>query len=406
MTENSPKYLLICNTSDGLIAQVNGVIVQLQFARRLGLEPIIYLHERSNMFGGPNPYFDPEQGGNAWDYYFEPVGPSGRELDALVADGRVATLATASELERLFRWEPESFFMNPFGYYRSIENRADGAYPREWWQRQREHARTFFADGTIRFRKGIMTQVDAFQAANFSDHTLGLQLRGSDKFDFGVGPNLSRKITPEEYFPYIRDYLEKHPDCERIFVATDQRQWLKVLEAAFPDHIISYSEMSLSTSDQNMFNETEKKAARGAEVLCDMLLLTRCRYLYKCHAAVGEMALVMNPELDFLDLNYAEQPMTAEPTAFRSVAVPLIRGMTRAWRALGRHSLALERVTAVESSEVLVDASHPRTINTKPSRTEKAPRASVFSKRFVSDLFDWSLRKLGAACYRYTPKRR
>ncbi|MDH5530919.1 MAG: hypothetical protein OEY05_12865, partial [Paracoccaceae bacterium] len=58
MTETDERYLLICNTSDGLIAQINGVVVQLQFARRLGMKPIVYLHERSYMFGGPNPYFD------------------------------------------------------------------------------------------------------------------------------------------------------------------------------------------------------------------------------------------------------------------------------------------------------------------------------------------------------------
>ena len=39
MNDTAPRYLLICNTSDGLVAQLNGVVVQLQLARRLGLEP-------------------------------------------------------------------------------------------------------------------------------------------------------------------------------------------------------------------------------------------------------------------------------------------------------------------------------------------------------------------------------
>lgn len=398
------RYLLICNTSDGLIAQINGVVIQLQMARRLGLTPIVYLHARSNMFGGPNPYFDAAQGGNVWDYYFEPIGPSGADLDRLVAAGKVVTLSTASELQRLFRWEPESFFMNPFGYYRSVENRADGPYPDRWWQAQRDRARAFLSDGTIRFRPTVLAQVDAFANAHFGGHTLGLQLRGSDKFDFGVGPNLSRKIVPEEYFPHIDRYLAANPDCTRIFVATDQRQWLKVLEAAYPDHVISYSRMSLSDSDDNMFNAQDGKAARGAEVLVDTLLLSRCRHVFKCHAAVGEMALVLNPALTFLDLNYAEQPMLARNRAARAVAAPLIGLLARLWRALAQRGRALDPVLSVDGSDITVGRGAGRALNTRTGATEFAPRAPVFSKRFLSDAFDFVLRALASRCFRYTPR--
>lgn len=211
MGDDNRDYLLICNTSDGLMAQINGIVVQMQLARRLGLKPIVYLHRRSYMFGGPNPYFDETRGPNVWDYYFEPVGPSGAELDALIAQDRVLTLSSAAELDRLYRWEPKSWFMNPYGYYRSVENQADGPYPAEWWLAQREKARLFFNDGTVRFRPEILAQVDRFVAQHFTEDTLGLQLRGSDKFDFGVGRNLSRKVLPEEYFPVIERYLTEHP---------------------------------------------------------------------------------------------------------------------------------------------------------------------------------------------------
>src|SRR5690606_38862027 len=45
LTKNS--YLMICSTSDGLIARSNGVVTQLQFARRTGLVSVVYLHQRS-----------------------------------------------------------------------------------------------------------------------------------------------------------------------------------------------------------------------------------------------------------------------------------------------------------------------------------------------------------------------
>ncbi len=403
MKNNAPRYLLICNTSDGLVAQLNGVVIQLQLARRMGLEPIIYLHERSNYFGGPNPYFDASRGPNAWDYYYEPVGPA-QELSSLVEQGRVVTLTTASELSRLYLWERESWFMNPFGYYRSVRNTADGDYPYEWWQMQRNHAREFLEDGTVRFQKPILDQVDKFAAKNFAGKTLGLQLRGSDKFDFGTGPNLSRKVMPEEYFPHIDRYLADHPSCTGIFVATDQRQWLKVLEAAYPGKILSFSEWSLSDSDENSFHLTEQKAARGVEVLVDFLLLSRCDFVIKCHAAVGEMALTLSPEVEYLDLNYANQPFEAHTRLLRPVLAPCISAICTIWHWLAESGMGVTQVVLVDADRIIVDPSDPRELNTKQSVDDQAPRPPLLSRRFVSDGFDWLLKALASRFYSYSER--
>ncbi|MEZ5777645.1 MAG: hypothetical protein R3E44_04710 [Paracoccaceae bacterium] len=404
MNGGRTRYLLVCNTSDGLVAQLNGVVVQLQLARRMGLEPIVHLHGRSYLFGGPNPYFDDAQGPNVWDYYYEPIGPSLDDVQSLIREGRVYTLSTASELVRLYRWEPKSWFMNPYGYFRSVKNRADGDYPADWWQAERDKARVFLHDGTLRFRPSILAQVEAFIAQNFSEETLGLQLRGSDKFDFGVGPNLSRKVLPEEYFPHIDRYLAEHPKCTRIFVATDQRQWLKDMETAYPGKVISYSEISLSDTDENRFHDAQAKAARGVEVLVDLLLLSRCDHVIKCHAAVGEMALVLNPKAPFLDLNYARQPMQARRRALGYAVAPVISVLCALWRVLAERGMALERVTAVDGDEIIVGNTPGRSLNIKTGADEKAPRPPFWSRRFVSDGFDFALRALAERCFRYEPR--
>lgn len=404
MTRNGVQYLLICNTSDGLVAQLNGVIVQMQFARRLSLRPIVYLHRRSYMFGGPNPYFDADHGPNTWDFYFEPVGVPEQVLRTLIGEGRVFTLSCASELERLYRWKPESWFMNPYGYYRTVENRADGSYPTDWWQAQREKVRPFLKDGTLRFGPSLLSEVDRFVGAKFGETTLGLQLRGSDKFDFGVGPNLSRKVLPEEYFPHIDAYLVEHPECDRIFVATDQRQWLGVLEEAYPDKVISYSEKSLSDTDSNPFHDAQEKAVRGKEVLIDLLLLSRCNFLLKCHAAVGEMALVLNPDLAFLDLNYAKQPMRVKRRSLHGIAAPAIRVICAIWKWRAERGSALERVVSIEGDDIFVGKGRGRSLNVKSGASEKAARAPVLSRRFVSDGFDWILRQLERRCFDYEPQ--
>ena len=96
------------------------------------------------MFGGPNPYYDKSAGPNVWNYYYEPIGVSPDELPSLIRDGKVFTPTTASELARVYRWEPESWAMNPYGYFRERGKPRHGEYPADWWQSQRERARVFF----------------------------------------------------------------------------------------------------------------------------------------------------------------------------------------------------------------------------------------------------------------------
>lgn len=405
MESQGSKYLLICNTADGFAAQLNGVVVQLQLARRLGLEPIVFLHKRSYMFGGPNPYFEENEGPNVWEYYYEPIGNPSIDLGALIQTGRVLTLTTASELFRLFRWEPRSWFMYPFGYYRSVENKADGPYPSDWWYSQREKARTFFKDGTIRFSDSINRQVDKFVEKHFTQKTLGLHLRGSDKFDFGSGPNLGRKVLPEEYFPHIDRYLAENPEGTKIFVATDQRQWLKIMEDAYPGRILSYSEVSLSDDEENRIHDAENKALRGVEVLVDALLLSRCDFLLKCNAAVGEMALVVNPELEFLDLNYELQHFTARKALGHTVFALGIRGLCRVWGRLSESGMSLTQVVSMKEDTIQVDPKRKRDLNTKFSPEIKAPRSPIFSGRFVSDVFDRLVTLLAELCFNYVDRR-
>jgi hypothetical protein len=393
--------LLICNTADGLVAQLNGVVIQIQLARRLGLEPIVYLHRRSYMFGRRNPYYDASNGPNVWDYYYEPIGPSYDELRALVEAGKVYTLSTAADVVRLFRWEPRCWFMNPYGYCRSLKNCADGDYPAAWWTAQRDKARRLLNDGTIHFKPSILDQVRMFVEKNFSDHTLGLQLRGSDKFDFGVGPNLSRKIEPEEYFPHIDRYLADHPDCARIFVATDQRQWLKTLEQTYPNKVVSFSEWSLSDSVKNRFRDDGARAARGVEVVVDLLLLSRCSYLLKCHAAVGEMAVTLNPNLGFLDLNYAIQPFAAKSRARRALCAPIIWMLCTIWRMLAEAGMGLTQVVSLEDDEVIVDAANARSLNVRTESAVDATNPPLFSARAISRAFAAALRFLAAQCFAY-----
>jgi len=110
---------------------------------------------------------------------------------------------------------------------------------------------------------------------------------------------------------------------------------------------------------------------------------------------------MLNPKLEFLDLNYAVQPFQARSRVLRLVCVLAIRVASSAWRWLAENGLALAEVVSVEDDVILVDSPHPRALNTKEAANLKAPRAPLFSRRFVSDAFDQGLQALANLCFAY-----
>ena len=73
------------NAGHGLFATVERVINQVLYARAKGLEPFVYVGELVFAEGtscehGPQPYFDPAQGDNLWEYFFEQPSVRGLRL--------------------------------------------------------------------------------------------------------------------------------------------------------------------------------------------------------------------------------------------------------------------------------------------------------------------------------------
>lgn len=170
---------------------------------------------------------------------------------------------------------------------------------------------------------------------------------------------------------------------------------------AYPGKILLYLEMSLSDSDGNRFHDAKEKSARGVEVLVDLLLLSHRNYILKCHSAAGEMALVLNPALEFFDLNYAAQAFQVNDRPFRSACAWSIRHSCAIWRRLGKNDMALARVTSIEDDLIMVDAAHPRPLNGKERAGDQAPKSPLFSGRFLSDGLFWLLQTLADLCFEY-----
>ncbi len=305
-----PFLIITINHSHaGFFSYVNFAINQLIYAEKHKLKPVVFFGRHSG--DGPNAFFDEAVGENTWDYFFEPVSDASYpELLARVYDpddpleSDDVRVLSHNELRLLHAGEPESVFAYPYGIYETRYEEVP-----DWYGIQRQKAQRVIGS-RIRVKPQILAKVDGFAAQYFADDkTLGIHMRGSDKGSAHARPELMRIVKPSEYFPAIDAYISKHDSC-RIFVATDQQQFLEQMVERYGDRIVS-RRATRTTGHRNPF---EKKTASGAqlgeEVLIDCLLLSRCSFLLKCTSAVGEFAMYFNPDLKCLDMNHSAAPMT------------------------------------------------------------------------------------------------
>ena len=304
MSPTRRKFLIITiNHSDaGFFAYVNFALNQLVYAERHNLWPVVYFGPKSG--DGLNAYYDADVGENMWDYYFEPVSTlTYADIEKMIADPNDPltsddlTWLSTGELWRIHEAEPESIYPYPHGIY-ADKFKNDS----EWYSKQRSKAHRLI-NKYVRVKPHILAKVDAFEREYFPrKKVLGIHMRGTDKGSAKLSPELMRIIKPREYFPYIDEYIRKHSNC-KIFVATEQQQFLRQMTSRYGERILSY-EAIRTTGLRNPFHLHGSGYRKGEEVLIDCLLLSRSDYLLKCTSAVGEFAMYFNPNLACVDLNH------------------------------------------------------------------------------------------------------
>jgi len=249
-------------------------------------------------------YFDPEKtsnfyseshGDNVWEYFFEPVLKIGyAELMQQLEAGNI----TESQIHR---YSDEDFFelrVNFLTNPKRVTTIWSGTRVEEpalWMERNREQGRRFVAR-YVKPLPHILRKVENFVAENISlQYTLGVHIRGTD-FAYASPTRLERYIVA------IHQHAkERNLEDFRIFLATDQVQFVELFIAEFGNRIITY-ECMRSDSDVPVFLWDNADAYRkGEDVLIDILLLSRCDFLIKSTAAVGEYGLWFNPSLECID---------------------------------------------------------------------------------------------------------
>jgi hypothetical protein len=251
----SGLYRAEVNSSIGFFAQMSGLMTILHICERSRLKPALKLTSPL--------YADAERGPDFLSYFFD--GPEYTPLQRRIA----ALLPVRREraFDRLPAWSRYD--------YPALDDSS------------RLFARYY------RLKPDVTEEVRAFVADHFRPgQTLGIHFRGTDKLR-----SESSALRYESVAQYLRNGLKVYPALTRLFVSTDEEEFLTYIKreftqlsvSAYTDHVRSSGGEAIHTSS------TGQPYLKGRDALLNCLLLAECDVLLKTMSNLSGWARVFRP---------------------------------------------------------------------------------------------------------------
>ena len=242
-------FALLCQTLDAL-----------RYADRFNLVPVVTWSDRclykdkGEVNGSPNPF----------EYYFEPVSGFSRQdlSDALHV---LAYHPYQRAWDRNHPFTVVSRTIVEGGFYNEYIRQNSLAW--------RKH---------LKLKEPVMDYIQKnMNNIGFDGSVLGIHVRATD-FNKGY-VNHAIAVQENQYIEAIHEALQKHPELQRVFLATDDQTTVETFEASFPGRIITFSDTFLSTDGEAIhFSQSQReyhKYRLGLEVIRDMYALSQCEGL-------------------------------------------------------------------------------------------------------------------------------
>lgn len=143
-------------------------------------------------------------------------------------------------------------------------------------------------DAYFRIPERVYKRADAL---TISPETLGIHFRGTDKHHSKWDTN---SISASDMLSLIEEYTGIHPAICRIFVATDEAEFIERLKARVGLEIISLGGAKHHKDHAGAIRSDYADADRA---LLDCVLLSRCGSVLSTSSALSAFAKVLNPNL-------------------------------------------------------------------------------------------------------------
>jgi hypothetical protein len=237
-------------------------------------------------------FYDADYGNNVWEYYFEPVaGLGSSQLRQWLDSGKLG----ADQVHRYTDEQVVDWHVNDPDRITTFWGPVEVEDRQAWMAEKRQLGREYVGN-YVRVKPHIREKLESLQRDLFRfDYMFGVHIRGTD-FSY------ARPTTAEEYFAALDEKIEAVGVANfGIFLATDQKQFVDRFEARFPGRIVTI-DVARSSNEVVPFRlKNVDPYKKGEDPLLDILLLSRCDYLFKSVSAVGEYALWFNPSLECTD---------------------------------------------------------------------------------------------------------
>ncbi len=255
-------------------------------------------------------FYDPDRGPNVWEYYFEPVmGVSYARVEELLEEGEISESDLHSYPANLI-WEWHRFDPDRIATFWHNQVPEDR---RAWMSEKRKLGREYVSR-FLHVKPHIRDRVERFHEEHIArQYTFGVHIRGTDL-------SYAEPTEPSRYFRTIDELARrKRIESFKVFLATDQSQFVDLFTRQFGDRLITYASTRSATDVPVFLFRDMSPYKKGEDVLMDILLLSKCDFLVKGASAVGEYALWFNPELECVDfaLESKYDPTHSVPAFFK-----------------------------------------------------------------------------------------
>lgn len=245
---NKKFYVIQRHIGGGMFSNLNYVIQHISLALEMGCEPIIDMKNYPTKY---NEIKSIKKNLNAWEYYFEPINNYRLEdvyksKFVMIADGK-----TRKKIEF------DTFQKKHFSILKKY----------------------------IKIKKEILVEVKKFLKKNFlNKKVLGVHFRGTDMKTQERHPY---PATLEQITSYI-DYEIKKNNFKKIFLVTEELEYLKKLKQRYQDIICYYN--SYRSIKADIFDNKRKnhRYLVGKENIIDMLILSNTQSIICTHSNLAD----------------------------------------------------------------------------------------------------------------------
>ncbi len=207
-------------------------------------------------------YYDPSRGPNWWNYYFEPI-----EIKA-----------NHNEVKKFPNYKKINFsFFGQFGLSRTRSHELIKKY--------------------IHLKPHIQKKLDTFLLENFfNNQIIGIHYRGTDK----------QEEAPQVSYEVLKLFIEreiKEQKNLKIFIATDDANFLSFMQKQFPGKIINSNATRSSDGKPPYRSPSRDPYQIGEDGIFDCLLLSKCSKVYRTASNLSDTAQKINPLIPVIQLN-------------------------------------------------------------------------------------------------------